>query len=214
MENYAKMKTKDLLALETEMMVEAVRALDEAIGFQVEGDYGNMRARAKEVVKYEKMVDRVKDAIVEKMFGRDRLPFSKGDRFEIINRVDGITDIAEIVARKMVFLDLPIPDEIKADYRKMSEKTLLAVTNLKKAVDALGSDLRGAKELCKEVEAERRVVRDTEWEVFPKLLSIKIPKVHLVMLKDLIEGVGRLADRTEDFSDNITALAVKYSSLR
>ncbi len=205
---------KALLALETETMVKAVERLHEAIECQTKQEYDKMREKAQEVVQLEKFVDRIKDAIVERMFGRDRLPFSKGDRFGVVNQIDHITDMAEIVARKMVFVDIIIPEEIRAEYLLMSEKTLAAVRALQGAINNLGSDLMKAKNLCKKVEDERRIVRDTEWGLFPKIYKLKPPKTDLLLLKDLIEGIGRLADRAEDFGDKITALAVKYITIR
>lgn len=215
MDELHKMDAKQLFALEVDTMVEAVEILEQAVTAQVAGDFSRVQQHAQEVVKREKKVDRIKDAIVEKMFGGGRLPFSKGDRFEVIDNVDKITDQAEIVARQLVFMEIPIPKGIQAEYAKMLAKTTATAHAIREAIVTLDSDLMEAKNKCKNVEDERREVRDLQWTLLPRLLQVEdLSHFQVLNLKDIIEGIGKLADIAEDFSDFIVALAVKYITLR
>lgn len=200
--------------LQVKEMVAAVDGLLGAVEAQVKGDQQGVDQYCERVVAAEKKADRIRDAVVEKMFGRGRLPFSKSDRLHLVNRVDRVTDMAEIVARRLSFAPLQLPEDIKGDFIKLAGAAVETVRKLAVALGAIHDDLLEAKRLCKDVEDIRRVARNTEWSLFHRLYKSSLPVQRFVLLKDLIEGFGRLADRAEDFGDFLMALAAKYVSIR
>ncbi len=63
------------------------------------------------------------------------------------------------------------------------------------------------------VQEERRNAREQQWTLHAKILDQETDFKALLMLRALVKVLISVADKAEDFSDSINALAIKYLML-
>ncbi len=85
--------------------------------------------------------------------------------------------------------------------------------NLRKSVLSLDKNLDKAIQEATSVELDREKVRNEEFKLLEILFSDKKnTKLQLMLIKELISLLGRVADRAEEAADRVTTLAVKYQN--
>jgi hypothetical protein len=87
------------------------------------------------------------------------------------------------------------------------------VTSLAEQVVYLFQDFKIAGSTWNKVQEERRMAREVSWSLLREILEIEVDHKHFLMLRALVKSLIAVADKAEDFSDSINALAVKYLSL-
>jgi predicted phosphate transport protein (TIGR00153 family) len=175
----------------------------------------NVKALVSDVIGLEKKIDRLKETFIEKLYSQKGfLPnIQKNDYLFIVENLDEIADEIEIVARQFQIYDYIFPDSVKNDYIGLAGAVNYTVSSLADQVIYLFKDFKRAGTTWNKVQEERRNAREISWSLLREILVITIDHKHFIMLRALVKSLIAVADKAEDFSDSINALAVKYLSL-
>ncbi len=174
-----------------------------------------VKALVSDVINLEKMIDRHKEAFIEKLYTeKGFLPnIQKNDYLFITENLDEIADEIEIVARQFQIYDYNFPEPVKNDFISLAIAVNNTVASLANQVIYLFQDFKRAGSTWIKVQEERRLAREVSWSLLHEILEIDINHKHFLMLRALVKALISVGDKAEDFSDSINALAVKYLSL-
>lgn len=165
-----------------------------------------------DIISCEKRIDRLKEAFIEKLYiQKTFLPnMQKNDYLYVVENLDEIADEMEIVGRQFQIFDFSFPDELKNDFIGLAEDIAAAVASLVDHVILLFKDFKMSQPAWRRVQDVRRNAREENWTLQAKLLALDQDFKQMLMLRALVKILINVADKAEDFSDNLNAIAIKY----
>lgn len=168
-----------------------------------------------DMITEEKMIDRLKESFVENLYKKKGfLPtFQKVDYIKIIEKLDDISDEMEIVARFFQVYPYTFHEDLKGDMEKLGKEVADVVRKLVYTVQMLFDDFSKVQGASDAVQSERREAREAQWAAMEKLFSLELHAKDYLMINNLIRMLLKVADKAEEFSDEIDALAIKYAML-
>ena len=168
-----------------------------------------------DIISCEKRIDRLKEAFTEKLYMKKGfLPsMQKNDYLFVVEHLDEVADEYEIIARQFQVYDFEFPDELKNDFIGLAEEVAGTVGSLVDHVVLLFKDFRMTQPAWLRVQEMRRNARESQWSLHGKLLALDIDVKQLIMQRALLKILINVADKAEDFSDSINALAIKYLAI-
>ena len=185
--------------------------LIKGIEFLVEENFEGFEQNLQYVIDTNSEV-KIKKRFESKIF-KSKLMFSKADRLKLFNQINGIKNIGEFIANKMLLYRAVFPDEsFKLQIQKILKSLKIISTDLSDAVKSIGSDLSKAHDICERVKDERRKMRKEEWQLLNRLYNYDMDYLSrtFMYLKELVEDIMMLADHIKNFSEYIQFLATKY----
>ena len=185
--------------------------LIKGIEFLVEENFEGFEQNLQYVIDTNSEV-KIKKKFESKIF-KSKLMFSKADRLKLFNQINGIKNIGEFIANKMLLYRAVFPDEsFKLQIQKILKSLKIISNDISDAVKSIGSDLSKAHDICERVKDERRKMRKEEWQLLNRLYNYDMDYLSrtFMYLKELVEDIMMLADHIKNFSEYIQFLATKY----
>ena len=200
-----------------DLFIEAAEKIEIAINYMCETIVALCNENLSEVKKYsnltiktEKEADRLYEQIVERMYSRETLVFSRSDRLYLSNQIDKVIDKAELVVRRIrSYTPSHIP-KLAELLREAANISKQVGTLLKEAIIKVFTDFDAAEKLANKIEDIRRDIRKIEWVFLKKLYEIKPDFRDLLFYDNLIQIIVITIDKAEEFADGINGLICKY----
>jgi len=211
----ARKREKELLNLckaHADKVVETVIHLRQVVHSFCDDDSEGMQKGFKLVFDKEREADEVKRKILDEL---SRGLFHPIDREEVVRFVltaDDVAANAKAAARKIRSSSLEVvTDEIKEGLKGLSEMLISIVEKMRDAFNKLIKDPKGAIKTADEVERIEEEIDDYRVELIEKILKFGDKAKSLsawLMLKEAVESMENVADRSEDVADVIRSIAI------
>ncbi|HHI82781.1 MAG TPA: DUF47 family protein [Rhizobiales bacterium] len=174
-----------------------------------EGANEEFAERLEKVNELESQADDLRRTIEKQLYADMLIPDSRGDVLGLIETVDQVNSLFEGILWTLSIEKPEIPDDFRADFRKLSNMVV-------KAVDELGLGARvffrsphdvpayNHKVMLYEKEADRISTR-LKTAIFDSDLDLA-RKLHL---REIAEQIDNIADQAEDVADRLAIYAIK-----
>ena len=206
-----KTSLQDLFYEDAEITAKALYELSDAIHAFCIDDYDTMRKYSEETISLEKRQDRLNETIIARMFGKETMVFSRPDRLFIVKELDKIVDHAEFAVRKMLLYH-PNPDkELNLILDEMSSLIKNIGALVEQMIKEVFDDFETAKTTIIQITDLRREVRRLSWNGLEKIFSLELPYLEFRYYETILKQILRVADKAEEFADNIFELICKYT---
>ncbi len=157
----------------------------------------------------ESAADDLRREIEYTLYGKALLPESRGDLLTLLETFDRLPNAAETILFALRCQNIRIPDYLQQEYQALVEANLKAYYLARKAVDNLFDNpritLRSTKEVDEKESAADRIERDLVCAIFADDMDTG----HKILLRDLAQLIGKIADRAESAADCIGIIAIK-----
>lgn len=174
-------------------------------------DSSDLASHVKKTIELENKQDGLREEIINKMFGKDVMVFSREDRLKLIQDLDVIGDIAERTARR-IDTHKPKKDlEICNGLEWIAGKLRTIASELKLLIINIFEDFDKAKINIANVNHIRAEIRDNEYKLLKHIYEVKFELYDFMFLNDIIKLSASIANTIEEFSDNMTILICKYT---
>ena len=202
----------DLFVNNAKMVEKGFTALDSAVKSLMDGNLEETQVNIEKTIQVEKDQDRLREEIIERLFTRETMVFSRPDRLNIVEGLDDIMDKVEITARYLLqYKKIDIPKAYKTEFIKISSEMIKIGSNIGELIRMVLKDFEKAKPICNEIEDVRRNVRTYLWQLHNQLYEEKLDFMQFNYFQNLIKSIRKAADVSEDFSDKIYGLLCKYA---
>ncbi len=193
------------------ILEDSFHLMNDAVVAFLEGRFDDAETFTKKVISYEKKQDRLSEKIIERLFGRETMVFSRSDRLHIVESLDRIVDKVEIVVRKLVQYRHTIQGDMAKGINDIAHKNAQIGTKVKELIIAVLEDFEKAKDIVITITDLRRDVRDQHWQLLK--LNYTSDPGYLVFshIETLVKDLCKCADRAEEFADEIFGLISKYA---
>ncbi|MGQ4873134.1 MAG: hypothetical protein ACP6IY_03585 [Promethearchaeia archaeon] len=185
--------------------------LIEGIEFLIDERFYDFEVNLNFIIKSKAEIE-IKKAFEEKLW-KKRTVFAKADRLNVLRKINEIKNIGEVVAHKLLLYRVVLPDEkFKLRVESILKSLKIISNHLTDAVKLIGTDLVKAHDICELVKEERRKMREEEWALLKRLYNYSMDYISrtFLYLKEMIEGIQKLAEHIKDFAEFIQFLATKY----
>ena len=202
---------RDLFYENAELLNQAFQTMCEAVNAYCQKNIEEARKKAEETIAIEKKQDRSREVIIERIFSKETMVFTRTDRLKIIERMDKIVDETEIVVRKLLQFNPTPPAELVEGLGKMAENISKIGIDLKKLIKVILVDFSEGPLYIKNINDFRREVREIHWVLLTKIFELNLKPLEFNYFQNLIKAVSKVADKSEEFADEINGMLLKYA---
>ena len=202
---------RDLFYENADLLNQAFQSMTMAVNAYCQNNIEEARKKAEETIAIEKLQDRSREAIIERIFSKETMVFTRTDRLKIIERMDKIVDETEIVVRKLLQFNPTPPAELIDGFGKMAENLGKIGIDLKKLIKVILVDFSEGPLYIKNINDFRREVREIHWGLLTKIFELNLKPLEFNYFQNLIKAVSKVADKSEEFADEINGMLLKYA---
>ncbi len=201
----------DLAQKQITMAIRTVTELKEIIIAFPEGKSAKMEERIETLLLDEKEIDELRRLVFGALSKRDLPSKYREDLMHIVKRLDVMADhVKDSVRNIKILLGIKVPKEIWDTNIRIAEALVKGSVLLSTSIEMLGINQPQAVEFSKKVDEQEHIVDDEYLR--GKALLLKYGKefntATLLILKDLLECLERIADTCADTADYIRVLAI------
>ncbi|TXT60604.1 MAG: hypothetical protein BAJALOKI2v1_90018 [Promethearchaeota archaeon] len=185
--------------------------LNKVINTYIDGNLN--RKDLDEVTDSEHRADRLKEKYIKLLFEDKRaLPFLVEDRFNIITMLDKVNSRSEYVARFLEIMPYGVYDDIKEDFKQLTELCCKTVEELIKCLELIETSFDEAYEKTFDVQELRREARKINFNLLEVIFKKTDNPTRVYLLSKLVRGVYDIIAWAEDLADYLRGLIIKYPS--
>ncbi|MCP4763196.1 MAG: DUF47 family protein [archaeon] len=205
-----KSKLQDLFNKDAELLEEIINSMAKSMDAFCKGN-DDLNKHIEQTIQSEKKQDRLREEILDRLFGRETMVFSRPDRLKMVNQMDDVADKAETIVRRLQMYKPNPQKELIEGINWMGKKIGIIGSKLKELIIAVFNDFNKAKPFITEINDLRREIRSKEYELLNILFKVKPDYADFVFFEDMITNLTKVANNAEDFSDDIYGLICKYT---
>jgi len=208
-------KEKEILGeckLHADAIVATVAEMKKVVYSFCEGDLESIRRDFEMVFKQERDGDNLKRKILDDLSRGLFHPITREEVVRVVLTADDVAANAKSAARKIsASSSKDLPDEIKDALRGLAEMDTKIVEKMREALVKLLEEPRAAIEVTHEVERMEEEIDDYRVALIEKILKYGDRAKSIatwLMLKEAVENMENIADRSEDVADVIRSIAI------
>jgi len=194
---------RDLFYENADLLNQAFQTTKEAVDAYCQNNIEEARLKAQATIDIEKKQDRSREIIIERIFSKETMVFTRSDRLKIIEKMDKIVDETEIVVRKLLQFNPTPPAELIDGLVKMVENIGKIGIDLKKLIKVILVDFSEGPLYIKNINDLRREVRDIHWVLLTKIFELNLKPLEFNYFQNLIKAISKVSDKSEEFADEI-----------
>ncbi len=165
------------------------------------------------VTDSEHRADRLKEKYIKLLFEDKRaLPFLVEDRFKMITTLDKLNSRAEYVARFLEIMPFEVYDDIKEDFKELTDLCCQTVEYLIECMELIEESFDEAYEKTFEVQSLRRKARTINFNLLEIIFKKTDNSTRIYLISKLIRGIYDIIAWAEDLADYLRGLIIKYPS--
>jgi predicted phosphate transport protein (TIGR00153 family) len=206
-----RMKLEELYFKGAKLIEDASISMYNTIVALCEKDIEKMEEFAQKTIHSEKKSDRIHDQIIDRLFSRETLVFSRQDRLYLISQMDEVVDKAEdVVRRATIYFPSTIPSQLVPRLIAVCERGKQIGTLLKNTILAIFKDFDEASHYIHLIESYRREAKQDDLAYLKKLYTLDLETRDFLYFDRLIHYIIKTIDTANTFADGIHRLIVKY----
>ncbi len=211
-ETKTKKKLRVLFDEDASLVEKAFHAMSASINAYVAENYDLAKELAQKTIKIEKEQDSLREILIDRLFSKETMVFSRSDRLIIVEQCDKIVDECEIVVRKLLQYMPDVPKEMEPQMKLIADNNHIIGTELKQLLTHVFDDFSKTKDDITKITDARRTIRETHWDLLELNFKLKHPSFfEFSYYRDLIKAMSLVADRAEEFADQLYGFVCKYS---
>lgn len=166
---------------------------------------------ADEIRDLEGRADDIRRDIEKVLIGGALLANSRGQIMDLVERIDKLANAGEAAMNFAVLQEIKVPEELKPLIIQIVDKTLEIIDHVRQGMlELMEGDDDSAREETKKIEIGEGDVDDLERKFISRLYSTELDLAEKLLLREYLEVLVEVSDRSEDFSDRLdTIIAIR-----
>lgn len=170
-----------------------------------------LRVHVQRTIELEGEADKIYDQIVENIYSREMMVFSRADRLALANEIDDVMDMAENVVRRAGSY-FPLVPSVKFGQliKSIADDCNDLGIQIHQIIKLALTDFNTAEQISVKIRMIRRNIRKNLWEAIEELFYHTKEAQALLYYDRLIRNLRRLIDESKELADTIRNLIIKY----
>jgi predicted phosphate transport protein (TIGR00153 family) len=212
----SKRRLEDIMREFSDTLVEGILVLKDAIFNLSDDRREEFNNKVTEMIEIENKADRLKDELIEKFLKREAMAFSRSDRIQLIENIDMIFDNMEYCARTIQIHSFLIKDYsiLASSFKKYTNDLTEIIKIFSTAVNTAEENLEKVIELTREIEKLRQEAKEQIYQMMKDIVMSDYKTLEKLLLYRSTECLLAILEKTEETSDLLRMIAVKYLVLK
>lgn len=193
-----------------DQVVEIVEKMLDVVERFAADRYEELAESACELDRLESAADDTKEAILDRLAVGAMFPMGRADLARLVGSMDGIANLAAGAADRISMRRFSLPPMMNERLVKLAQTDLEAVRVLRDAVVAMGSDLREAIKLARQVDKVESEADGIYAELYQGMFEVDTDFKTFHQIKAIIERLENVADRCCQNAELIRHMALEY----
>jgi predicted phosphate transport protein (TIGR00153 family) len=172
--------------------------------------YDELAESAKELDRLESAADDAKEAILDRLALGTMFPMSRADLARLVGSMDSIANLAAGAADRISMRRFTLPPAMNELLVELAQVDLEAASVLRDAVVAVGTDLREAIKLARQVDKIESRADDVFAQLYQGMFEIDTDYKTFHQLKAIIERLENVADSCCENAELLRHMALEY----
>lgn len=197
------------------LIKKAIRELKKGVHYYSEEEFEKAEKCFDKVSDLEHKADKIKIQIRENLPKFIFMPITRDDFLKLLKEADSILDYAEDVSVLLPMREESIPEEVRGDFKKFSEKVFQSVEQFEEMMNVFSELLNSsfgkkpkkrARELQKELSQREYEADQIEKKISKAMFNYNKEPLTAVHLLKVVDRMDSIADHAENVGDMIDSI--------
>lgn len=172
--------------------------------------YEELAQAALELDELESSADDTKEMILDALAQRSMFFMSRADLARLVSSIDGIANLAAGVADRISMRRFALPRSMNDKLVELAQVDVEAVQTLRDAIVAMGTDLREAMKLARQVDKIESRADEVYAHLYQGMFELETDYKTFHQIKAIIERLENVADRCCENAERVRLVALEY----
>ncbi len=193
-----------------DQVVVIVEKMRDAVESFAADRYDELSESAAELDRLESEADDVKESLLDQLAVGTMFPMGRADLARLVSSMDAIANLAVGATDRISMRRFSLPQSLNDLMVSLAQADVEASQVLRDAVVAMGSDLRAAIRLAREVDKIESRADDIFAELYQGMYELETDYKTFHQLKAIIERLENVADRCCENAELLRHMALEY----
>ena len=177
--------------------------------YLADGPTTEFEDRLSQVNSLESKADHLRRAIETQLYAQTLIPESRGDVLGLLENLDKVLNFCEGALWAFAIEKPQIPEEYHADYRTLTEQVVNTVEALVLASRAFFRNIEAVADHMHKVMFYEKEADKVSTKLKMAIFGSDLPLSHKAQLRNFVEHIDNLADKSEDVADRLAIYTIK-----
>ncbi len=162
-----------------------------------------------QVNELESQADKLRRDVETQLYAQTLIPESRGDVLGLIENLDSVLNLCEGGLWAFSIETPDIPTEFHPDYRTLTEQVVNTVESLVLASRAFFRNIEAVPDHMHKVMFYEKEADKVSTKLKKAIFATDLPLSHKAHLRNFVEHIDNLADKSEDVADRLAIYTIK-----
>jgi predicted phosphate transport protein (TIGR00153 family) len=162
-----------------------------------------------QVNELESQADKLRRDVETQLYAQTLIPESRGDVLGLIENLDSVLNLCEGGLWAFSIETPDIPTEFHPDYRTLTEQVVNTVESLVLASRAFFRNIEAVPDHMHKVMFYEKEADKVSTKLKRAIFATDLPLSHKAHLRNFVEHIDNLADKSEDVADRLAIYTIK-----
>ena len=177
--------------------------------YLAEGATAEFEEKLSQVNELESQADKLRRDVETQLYAQTLIPESRGDVLGLIENLDSVLNLCEGGLWAFSIEKPDIPAEFHADYRALTEQVVNTVESLVLASRAFFRNIEAVPDHMHKVMFYEKEADKVSTKLKKAIFATDLPLSHKAHLRNFVEHIDNLADKSEDVADRLAIYTIK-----
>ncbi len=177
--------------------------------YLAEGVTKEFEEKLSQVNELESQADKLRRDVETQLYAQTLIPESRGDVLGLIENLDSVLNLCEGGLWAFSIETPDIPAEFHPDYRTLTEQVVNTVESLVLASRAFFRNIEAVPDHMHKVMFYEKEADKVSTKLKKAIFATDLPLSHKAHLRNFVEHIDNLADKSEDVADRLAIYTIK-----
>ena len=177
--------------------------------YLAEGATAEFEEKLSQVNELESQADKLRRDVETQLYAQTLIPESRGDVLGLIENLDSVLNLCEGGLWAFSIEKPDIPAEFHSDYRALTEQVVNTMESLVLASRAFFRNIEAVPDHMHKVMFYEKEADKVSTKLKKAIFATDLPLSHKAHLRNFVEHIDNLADKSEDVADRLAIYTIK-----
>ena len=177
--------------------------------YLVDGVTAEFEDKLSQANELESRADRLRRSVETRLYAETLIPDSRGDVLGLIENLDSIINLCEGGLWAFSIETPDIPEDFHHDYRSLTEQVVNTIESLVLASRAFFRNIEAVPDHMHKVMFYEKEADKISTKLKKAIFATDLPLARKAHLRNFVEHIDNLADRSEDVADRLAIYTIK-----
>ena len=176
-----------------------------------EGASAEFDEKLQAVNRLESEADKLRRSVITQLYAQTLIPESRGDVLGLLENLDSVLNLQEGTLWNFSIEQPDIPPEFHGDFAVLCDQAVSAFESIVLASRAFFRNIEAVSDHMHKVMFYEKEADKVSTKLKRAIFATDLPLYHKAHLRNFVEHIDNVADRSEDVADRLAVYTIKRS---